>query len=79
MKYRIEFAIYGDNDCIRFDNYIECLERLLDKLNDQIAKYQIPVFEVDRGRETRRAPVATLVAVAQGKSLDGMRTPATKL
>ncbi len=78
MRFRHEFWVHADRSRIRFDDYIGHLDRLLERLNGYITEHHIPAFEVDRGRETRRAPVATLADIAQGKSLDGVRTPTAK-
>ncbi|MFI4973114.1 MAG: hypothetical protein ACHP84_01085 [Caulobacterales bacterium] len=78
MRFRFEFWIHADRSRIRFDDYIDHLDRLLERLNGYITQHHIPAFEVDRGRETRRAPVATLADIAQGKNIDGVRTPTAK-
>lgn len=78
MRFRFEFWVHADGTRIRFDDYIDHLDRLVEKLNGYIAEHHIPAFEVDRGRETRRAPVETLADIAQGKGLDGVRAPTAK-
>jgi hypothetical protein len=77
-KFRNEYWIYAGGSRIVFDDYIERLDRLVERLNGYITEYHIPAFEVDRARETSKAPVATLADIAQGKSLDGVRTPTAK-
>jgi hypothetical protein len=78
MRFRFEFWVQANRSYIRFDDYVDHLDSLLEGLNGYIAQHHIPAFEVDRGRETRRAPIATLADIAQGKSLNGVRTPTTK-
>jgi hypothetical protein len=63
------------NSPICFGDYIKHLDRLLEDLNAYIVKYDIPTFDVDRRRETRRAPIFTIADMVQGKSLDGVSTP----
>lgn len=78
LRMRSDFLVRTCGSTIRFDEYLENADRLIDKLNFYIEKYQIPAFEVDRGRETRRAPIAGVVDILQGNSQDGVRTPTTR-
>jgi hypothetical protein len=84
MKFRHQVWIYSKssrkwhytrNSRIYLDDYIKHLDRLLEELNGYILKYDIPTFDVDRRRETRRAPIFTIADMVQGKSLDGVSTP----
>jgi len=80
-EYRRVFLVSADGARIRFDDWIGDLPNLLATMNGYIAKYQIPVFAVDRGRDTLRGISGSAMdSIAQKKLLrEGVRTTVSQL
>lgn len=80
-EYRHVFLVSADGIRIRFDDWVGDLPGLIATLNGYIARYQIPTFAVDRGRDTLRKISSSTTDIATRKKLlnDGVRTTLTKL
>lgn len=78
-KYRFKISIKSSKKTISFDDYISGLSELIEFVNRKIEQYKIPTFDIDRGDETRKAPIVLLTAVARGETLGGARKPTAKI
>ena len=79
-RYQSVFLISARNSRVRFDDWIENPQELVDMVNEKIAEYKIPTFFVDRGRDTL-AKITDLSASQEQKKLlrDGVRRQVLQL
>jgi hypothetical protein len=78
-KFRSQILIRSNKTIIGFDDFLKDFPGALAELNIYISRYNIPAYSVNRSKLEARAPIHTLLDIAEGKSLDGERARETKL
>ena len=79
--YRHVFLVYSNGARIRFDDWIDKLPTIIATLNVYIARYRIPAFSIDRGRNAlhRNSSLVIDSSTRNGLTHDDGRTSVTEL